>query len=544
MIRLTSLHWEVTKITNLFDKMAVLQVIGCLIQQPDLLDKYPLLVQDFNGEAFHQIVFSCIYNLHQQGVKVIDYMAMDDHLSSRPKQQKIFEDNQGDKYIHDAIELCEPENFEYYYYRVRKLGLLRYYEAVGYDTSNVFNPTIVDPTELEKEQQKLDNYTIENIIEIVEVKTVIDPKRMYQSVGKTTGQLAGTGLLDLVNSYKETPELGFPMQSEFMNFLLRGARRGTFYLRSGGTGSGKSRLSIADTICASVPWVWDLKKKKWIHTGYSIPSLIITTELKTAEVQTIVAAYVSGVSEDVILDNNYKAGEYERVVQATQYIESSPLYIERLPNFDLDDVTGIIKKYHCEKGVELVNFDYLHSSIKMIIQLSTLSKGMRLREDQMLFMASDALKTCSTDLDIHIDSATQLNGEYKEAKEKDQTLLRGSKSIADRIDAGYIAMIPTQMELNAIKPILENHIYPVPNMIFHLYKCRRGKFTRVKVWLHVDLGNCRVEDLFVTTYENILIPVDRLTIDIAQKIIDEHSVDDNEAPEELHKVVTTSFSDF
>mgnify|MGYP007092399368 FL=1 len=103
-----------------------------------------------------------------------------------------------------------------------------------------------------------------------------------------------------------------------------------------------------------------------------------------------------------------------------------------------------------------------------------------------------------------------------------------SKAVADRIDAGYILLPPVKSELEAVKPILNNGFYPEPNMIYHLYKCRRGKITRVKVWLHVNLGNCRVQDLFVTTFDNKLIPVNKLTIESAQKIINDHSVEEKE----------------
>ena len=89
-------------------------------------------------------------------------------------------------------------------------------------------------------------------------------------------------------------------------------------------------------------------------------------------------------------------------------------------------------------------------------------------------------------------------------------------------------MAPTRMELEAIKPILSHGIYPVPNMIYHLYKCRRGKITRVKIWLNVNLGNCRIQDLFVTNFDNQLIPVNKLTIESAEKILQEHSIDENE----------------
>lgn len=484
--------------------------------------------EDFDGEEFHQIVFASIFNLHNQGAEVIDIYAVDEIISRYPKQYAIFNDNNGLDYLNDAYGMSELDNFEYNYNRVKKYSLLRYYISQGYDVSVIYDTSVVEPTAQEKEQEKFDNYSLEDIIGIVELKMVIDPKRRFRSSVKSTGQLAGVGMLDLIESYKRSPEMGYPMQSKFMNSLLRGARKSTFYLRSGGTGSGKSRLSFADTCCASIPWIYDLTKKKWEHTGFSTPGLIISTELRVDEVQSIILAFVSGVEEGHIIDNLYEEGEFDRVVQAAEYIKSSPLYIEYLPNFDLNDVSDLIKKYYREKSVEIVNFDYLHTSIKMLIQISSLSKGMRIREDQVLFMASDSLKTCSTELNIHIDSATQLNGDYKDAKEKDQNILRGSKAIADRIDAGYIAMAPTKMELEAIKPILSHGIYPTPNMIYHLYKCRRGKVTRVKIWLHANLGNCRVQDLFVTTFDNELIPVNKLTIESAEKLLQEHSIDERE----------------
>lgn len=532
-------------IVGLFDKQAVFQIIGCLMKDPTLLDNYPMTPEDFSGESFHQIIFAAIFNLYNKGIKIIDCFAINSFIYDYTKQYKIFNDNNGIEYLTSASTMCQPLNFEYYYYRLKKFALLRYYEAQKYCISDIYDSSIVTPETQEKEVRKLDSYTIEDIIGIVELKMVIEPKKRFQSQTNTNGQLAGLGMLELIEAFRQAPEMGYPMQSKIMNSLLRGARRKTFYLRSGGTGSGKSRLSFADTCCASIPWFYNLEKGKWEYTGFTSPALIITTELSIEEVQSIIIAFVSGVEEDHIIDNTYKDGEYERVVQAIQYIESSPLYIEYLPNFDLDDVTDLVKKYYREKGIELVNFDYLHTSIKMLIQISTLSKGMKIREDQVLFMASDSLKTCSTEMDIHIDSATQLNGEYKDAKEKDQNILRGSKSIADRIDAGYIAIAPTKMELEAIRPILSRGIYPQPNMIYHLYKCRRGKITRVKVWLHVNLGNCRVQDLFVTTFDNELIPVDKLTIESAAKIIDDHSIDEKEvvaSKEELSEAAKTFIS--
>lgn len=533
-------------ITGLFDKKAVFQVIGCLIQNPTLLDNYALTLEDFDGEEFHQIIFACIFNLYNQGVNVIDSFAIDSFISGYEKQYKIFIDNNGLEYINDASVMSEIENFDYNFNRLKKFSLLRYYESQAFDTRGIYNPMEFEPSKQEKEQRKFDEISIVDIISAVEVRFVIEPKSRFSLQIRNNGQLAGIGMLELINKFREEPEIGFPMQSKFMNTLLRGGRFKTFYLRSGGTGSGKTRLSIADTCYNAVPWFYDIDKEQWIYTGFCNPSLIISTELSIEEVQTIVAAFISGVEEDHIIDNTYTDGEYERVIKATEYIKSSPLYIEHMPDFDTDDIVNLIKRYHREKDVQLVNFDYLHTSMKLMAQISSVAKGMRIREDQVLFMFSDKLKACSTELNIHVDSATQLNDGYKDAKEKDQSILRGAKSLADRIDAGYIALVPSRSELEAVKPILSKGFYPTPNMIYHLYKCRRGKITRVKVWLHVNLGNCRVEDLFVTTFDNELVPVDKLTIESASKIIEDLSMDEKEykATKEEQEEAVRSFLSF
>ena len=310
----------------MFDKKAVFQVIGCLINQPSLLDTYLLSIDDFDGEDFHQIIFGCIYNLYNQGVNVIDCFAIDTFISNYEKQYKIFTDNNGIDYVNDAASMCEPQNFDYNFNRLKKMSLLRYYESQGFDTRGIYDPTVVDPDEQELQQKKFDSYTIDQIIDCVEIAFVGTPKAKFQ-VTASAGQLAGVGLKDLIEKFRKTPEMGFPMQSKFMNFLLRGARKKTFYLRSGATGSGKSRLSFADTCCAAIPWIYDLEKKEWKYTGFSVPSLIISTELDIEEVQSIILAFVSGVEEGHIIDNDYREGEYERVQQASDYIMSAPLYI-------------------------------------------------------------------------------------------------------------------------------------------------------------------------------------------------------------------------
>ena len=108
----------------LIDKHATLQCLGCIMKKPSLLEEYTLTQYDFEEEQFYAILFSCVYNLYNQGVEIIDTFAIDSFLSRYEKQYKIFNDNQGIDYCDDAIRLAELENFSYYLERLKKFSLL------------------------------------------------------------------------------------------------------------------------------------------------------------------------------------------------------------------------------------------------------------------------------------------------------------------------------------------------------------------------------------------------------------------------------------
>lgn len=67
------------------------------------------------------------------------------------------------------------------------------------------------------------------------------------------------------------------------------------------------------------------------------------------------------------------------------------------------------------------------------MQIASMSKGMKLQEHQILYMFAIKLKELCNKLGVHIDSSTQLNGEYKNARDKDETLLRGTESACNSL---------------------------------------------------------------------------------------------------------------
>jgi len=516
---------------SLSDKRSYLQVLGCLLQKPELLSdsKYNLDRDDFE-EIFHKMIFASIHNLYLQGVKTIDYIAIDNYLSPYELQYKIFNENNGMDYIIECQSNSSLDNFDYNYQRVKKFSLLRALFDKGIDIKTIYDETLVEPKEQERMQAQFDLLSVQDIFNIVE-KKIIEIKNKHLTNINNQGQKAGKGLRELKERCKEAPDIGIPMASNIMNTIVRGARLKKFYLRSAPTGIGKSRLAAADACSYAVPYIWNLKDKKWMYRGVSEPTLYITTELEIEEIQTMFMAYVSGVNEDKILDGKYigeEEDEENRVDQAIEFIEQSPLWIEYLSDFNIEDIETVIRRYQIDHKVQYVLFDYLHTSLKLIAEIASVSRGMKLREDQVLLMFSDRLKAMCNKLNVHIDSSTQTNGEYKNIKDADQNVLRGAKAVADKIDVGVVALEPTNADIEALQPILSKGIYPIPNMVYHIYKVRRGKLTRVKLWQYINLGNMRGQDLFLTNNKYQIIPVESTKIEMIDVIIDEHSIDEKE----------------
>ena len=113
-------------------------------------------------------------------------------------------------------------------------------------------------------------------------------------------------------------------------------------------------------------------------------------------------------------------------------------------------------------------------------------------------------------------SATQLNGDYKDAKVPDQNLLRGAKAIADKIDLGAIMLGVTDNDLVALENILNSDIFETPTIKISIYKNRRGRFKGIYLWCKSDLGTCRIEPMFCTNYTYEMVSIDDIRIKVEE----------------------------
>ena len=389
------------------DVTAIMQIIGNVYRNPQLLDfsdKYTIIEEDFPDE-FHKIAFGAIYKLHELGADKITLENISDFLSSRPKSEAIYKKNKGEEWLLKIAENCLPEAFDYYYGRLKKFTLLRMYDDYGVDVSDIYDTdNILDTKKKQQQEDLLDNSTLEEIANKVEGKIEsIRLKYVDDAFGEAVQ--AGDGIDGLIDKLKEHPEVGVPLYGPLINTVTRGARLKKFYLRSAATGAGKTRSMIADACYIACDKIYD-ERFGWIYSGASQPVLFIATEQDKEEVQTMMLAFLSEVNEEHILNGQYFGDEEERVREAARILKESPLYIEHMPDFSLKDVEDKIKKNIRDNDIKFVFFDYIHTSMKILEEITRRSGGVKLREDNILFMLSTRLKDICNQYGIFIMSAT------------------------------------------------------------------------------------------------------------------------------------------
>ena len=496
------------------DSTSTLHVLGCLYKYPFLLeqtDKYFFSTGDFVS-PFHRVIFSSIGNLITQGMKTIDGIDVENYLSSRPGLHKIFNDNKGHAFLEEIKDFCDINKFDYYFNRLKKFTLLRAFDNYGINITWFYDTNLLNVADAQAQEDRLDNHSLEEISNLVNQR-IEDIKLEFLGRTSTEARHAGDGLLDLLESLKQTPEVGVPLYGPLINTITRGARLKKFYLRSAPTGAGKTRMMVADSINFAADEIYDEYTQSWKPNGTKENTLFITTELEIDEVQTMALAFLSNVSEDNILNGDYDSeDEWERVKRAAQILQKSPIWIEHLPDFSLRDIESVIRRNVRDNGVKYVAFDYIHSSLKILEEVSQRTNGMKLREDNILFMLAIKIKDLCNELGIFVISATQLNADWEDRATSNQNVLRGAKAIADKIDLGMITLPTSQQDQEALQSIVAKSCLPMPNLVHHIYKNRRGKFKSVKLWCAANLSTCRVKPLFLTDDNYNVIQIEDIDI--------------------------------
>lgn len=499
------------------DISAITQVIGSILKNPHLLeqeDKYWFIEDDFS-EEFHKIVFGSIYNLYQSGVRQITINSIVDYLSVRPHNYAVFETNKGEEYLLQASETAQLASFDYHYNRVKKMTLLRAYDKIGFDLTPYYDiDNILDIKKKEAQENWLDDTSLEGIANIIDSK-ISEIRDIYVDDDYSETKHMSQGVLELIEKFKKTPEIGIPMYGPLINTVTRGARLKKLYLRSAPSGYGKTRSNVADACNFACNRIYD-ETFGWIGNGVQNPTLFIATEQELEEIQTLALAFLSNVNEAHILDGEYEGDEEERVREAAKILADSPLYIKECPDFSIKDIENTIKKEIREHNVSYIVFDYLQTSMKILEEITRRSGGVRLREDNILFMFSSKLKDLCNLYGVFVLTGTQLSADWRDSKTPDQNLLRGAKAIADKIDYGSHILPVSEEDLKAIGGIIPN--FPqVPNAKISIYKNRRGSYKGIYLWCNADLGTCRIKPMFATDWSYNLISIDDIRVQVEEE---------------------------
>lgn len=410
------------------DIISSMQIIGCVFNNPkylDYTDKYLITEDDFPDD-FHKIAFGSIYKIYQLGANEITLRNINDFLSTRPKSKAIYDKNKGDEWLLKVSEMAQDSSFDYYYNRLKKFTLLRAYNEIGLDLSDIYDiDNILDTKKRQQQEEMLDNSSLISLSEIINSKIDIIKAKYVNNSDIDNIVQAGEGIDALLDKLKNKPDYGYPLFGPLINTVTRGARLSKFYLRSAPTNLGKSRTMAADACYMACSELYD-PQFGWINTGTQVPTMLITTELQLDEVQLMMLAFLSNVQEDHIKDQLYLDGEEERVDKAKEILKQAPLRVKQLPDFSVQDIEDVIKVGIRDYGLKAIFHDYIHTSLGILEEISRKSNGIKLREDNVLFMLSTKLKDLCNQYGVFILSSTQLSGDYKTAEIPDQTLLRGA----------------------------------------------------------------------------------------------------------------------
>lgn len=495
--------------SGLYDRQSENFVIGSLLNLPLLIhdENYVLSPTDFVSKR-NQIIYSVIHNMATQGIEKITPQDVDSYLMRFPEQYQVYNENSGIQAlisVSDAVGNPDIKMFESHYNRVKKFTILRDLEGVGLDTTSFYDKDALFNSKVNEEFEQL---SADDIISKVKEKiNGIEDK--YISKKKATAQDASEGIANIIEMFKNRPEVGEFLDGDIYNYAVRGGRFGKFYLNSAASGHGKTRIMVGHAAGMAFPKL-DIDGNIVVKEKYH-KVLFVATEQDPTEIQTLLLANISGVNEGKILLGSFTKEEEERLKLAAKIIQkySGNFIIEWIPDPSIAIVRTKIIKHIYKESISFIFYDYIFSSPALLSEF----RDLRIREDVVLMMLSNTLKEIAVEHQVFIMSSTQLNSEWQKQTVRNANLIRGSRAVVDKIDVGSISVKIDAEELAAVNGLIEE-LKPkhLPNMVTDVYKNRRGELTEIKIFRHFDYGTCRVTDLFMTdSYYNLKTNYERLT---------------------------------
>ena len=348
---------------RLFDIASSDYILGYMMRHPAYFRadgcKYNLNLDDFDG--IRRIIFAILFNLIHAGADMVCPKDLEREAGLTENLKREFERNSGRELaeqMYAASDTDDQGQFDLMYSRVKKLSLLRGLKAAGIDISEFYDGKNFLAQDEQKE--KLYRTPSESIISRIK-KKIEDVENKNCAHAEETGADALVGMRELVGQFRSSPEVGFPIQAEILNYATRGCRKGKLYMYSSSQGGGKTRTMVGMACDIAYPRI---ENGEVIVPQNLAPVLFIATEMQLDEIQTLVISHISGVNEENILLGRTSPDEERLIETAIRIMERYPNHfrIECLTDPTIKTVRSRITSFVINSGIEYVFYDYIFNS--------------------------------------------------------------------------------------------------------------------------------------------------------------------------------------
>lgn len=494
-------------INKYYDSRAACYLLSCLLKKPKLaLSRDRAYNENFFTTKTHKALYLVIENLAKMGVETIKLADIESYLATHDQLTYTrFFGEVGDEteWILSLLEMDTDEgNYNYYYDILQKFAFLRAKMENGQDVTDILDMNEMDSRILDNQYEHFIEMSMEEIIRHYDTLN-LTVKHSFTRRSEEDSCHAGENIDSLLQELAESPDYGWRLSlGRWCDNLVRGARRGNLVVESRNSGLGKTRDALFQCVTLSCHTIWNHETRQFEPNPYGeiVPSLYFGTELKLhKEVKPLILAFISGVESGKIKKQLLTDEEQERVEMAKEILKTSPIYLEREPNYDCMFLENMIEKYVNQYDVGAIMIDYVELTPPMIGEYTRMTRGLQAREDSILLNVSTVLKNLAEEFDVFIKIYTQISDNARRDHTiRDSGAIKGSKSLQVRADLGVVVMRPVERELSMLKPLID--LYGEPNICLNIYKNRDGDLGEFKVWGKINLGNYHFEELFLTDW--------------------------------------------
>ena len=476
-------------------KGTIQQILGSLMKHPQFLseiDKYSLSMTDFSTK-FEKYIFTAIQGLWRNGAPKITAFDIESYMEANEGAKKLFEQQNGLEYLQDIEEFSNVENFPYYYAKLKKLNLLRDLKKQNFPVSEFYQEDLTAPDAAEI-NQRFEDLTVADIITAVKKRLLVLESDYAGTEEVQEWDISGD-IDDIVDSFGEDGSVGLPIQGSIFNRVIDGAQRSCLTIRSGASGTGKTRNAVADACLLAFPLRYNSATAQWEQVGSNQKVLFIITEQTDKQIKKMILAYLTDINESKFKYGRFTEEEKKVIEQGKQMIKefASNFILVRIPNPTIDLVKTKVREKVLLHDIGYVFYDYIFIGPALLNEF----RGFGVRNDEVLLMMATALKDLAVELDVCVFTSTQVNANAdNNTNIRNEASLAGGRSTINKADNGAIMARPTKEELETLEPIIAT--YGKPNLVTDIFKVRSGEWTQVRIWSIMDLGTMKREDLFIT----------------------------------------------